>query len=452
MMTQEEYMKVKALRAAGWTISQIAKHLGYHPSTISGWLRNGGPPEKRVTPAEDLVLDERWQRRVAELLEHNSDLLGTSIYRVIAAEGYDGSYPTLTRHLRFVRGPRRGHVQLTMPIETTPGEEFQFDWSDCNRWARRWGWDHELHCFGCVLCWSRRKFWWFADSIEQAETLEGLVSFFEDIDGIPAVGRTDRMGQLGRSRGKAFVLHPVTKTFCRHYDFAFKACDAGDAKRKGKIERPFRDLKAGFLPEMDLDPPADIAELNRRAARWLHVYFHPVPHGTTGVAPAERFVTEQALLGRLPSVRFDTAARDARRVGRVPLVEWGGVFYSAPPELAGKMVEARQPVAEHRLELRFLGRLVAVHELTPLGSPPQWLAEHKQRAEAIILSRKRLALVDEPVNTVHSVTNGVELEDGDYDVDVPDLAALGRIGPHPDIGGPVDIAADGTPAGGGGEK
>ena len=75
MMTQEEYMKVKALRAAGWTISQIAEHLGYHPSTISGWLRNGGPPEKRFTPTEDLVLDERWQRRVAELLEHDSDLL-----------------------------------------------------------------------------------------------------------------------------------------------------------------------------------------------------------------------------------------------------------------------------------------------------------------------------------------------------------------------------------------
>lgn len=47
MMTQEEYMNVKALRAAGWTVAQIAKHLGYHPATISSWLKAGGPPPNR---------------------------------------------------------------------------------------------------------------------------------------------------------------------------------------------------------------------------------------------------------------------------------------------------------------------------------------------------------------------------------------------------------------------
>ena len=31
MMTQEEYMNVKALHAGGWTIKQIAEHLGFHP-------------------------------------------------------------------------------------------------------------------------------------------------------------------------------------------------------------------------------------------------------------------------------------------------------------------------------------------------------------------------------------------------------------------------------------
>ena len=185
---------------------------------------------------------------------------------MIAAEGYPGSYQTLTRYLHSVRGPTRGAVMVTMPIETVPGEEFQFDWSDCNPFARRWGWDHELHCFGCVLCWSRIKFWYFAPSIDQHHTIEGLVRFFESVGGVPAVGRTDRMGQLGQSKSKGFVFHPLALAFARHYDLAFKACDAGDAKRKGKIERPFRDLKRGLLSEVDLDPPEDIGELNRRAA------------------------------------------------------------------------------------------------------------------------------------------------------------------------------------------
>ncbi|HUC06371.1 MAG TPA: hypothetical protein VL961_13280, partial [Acidimicrobiales bacterium] len=161
--------------------------------------------------------------------------------------------------------------------------EFQFDWSECNYFARRWGWDHELHCFGCVLCWSRYKFWWFAPSIDRPHTLEGLVQFFEAIGGVPAVGRTDRMGQLGQSRGKAFVFAPAALSFARHYDFALKACEARDAKRKGKIERPFRDLKRGLLSEMDLDPPEDVSELNRRAVLWLARYVHGAPHGTTKV-------------------------------------------------------------------------------------------------------------------------------------------------------------------------
>src|SRR5579864_726871 len=170
MMTQEEFMDVKALRAAGWTIRQIAEHLGYHPATVSAWLRNGGPPPTRHVEAVDLVVGPAWANRVTALLAHNPHLQASSVMRVLSAEGYDGSYQTLTRHLRSVRGPSRGPAaerRVTMPIETGPGEEFRFDWSDCNSWARRWGWDDELHCFGCVLCWSRIKRWWFATAIDR---------------------------------------------------------------------------------------------------------------------------------------------------------------------------------------------------------------------------------------------------------------------------------------------
>lgn len=437
MMTQEEFMKVNELRAAGWTIKQIAEHLGYHPATVSGWLKAGGPPARRETPTDALVIDERWRTRIAGLLARNAELQATSIMRVISAEGFEGSYQSLTLYLRAVRGPTRAKESIvTMPIETGPAEEFQFDWSDCNRWARRWGWDHELHCFGAVLCWCRHKHWWFTDSIDQPHTLEGLARFFEAIEGIPKLGRTDRMGQLGQSRGKSFVWHPIALEFARHYGFALKACDGGDAARKGKVERPFRDLKGGFLPEMDLDPPADVDELNRRVGPWLDAYVHAVAHRSTGVAPAVRLRTEQPLLGALARVRFDTARREPRHVGRVPMIEWDAVFYSAPPEVAGRVVEARQAVASNLLELRFAGRLVATHPIAPAGSEPQWLPEHRAAAEAIALGRRRRHLrpVAEEVSRdtpLHSVV--LELGDGDYDVDDPDLGVLGLIGPHPDI-------------------
>jgi len=428
MMTQEEYMDVKALKAGGWTIKQIAEHLGYHPATISSWLKAGGPLPTRSVPEAELVVDERWRSRIAELLRHNAHLQGSSIMRVISAEGYSGSYQSLTDYLRAVRGPTRGEVAVTMRIETMPGEEFQFDWSDCNTYARRWGWDHELHCLGAVACWSRFKHWWFAPSIDRHHTLEGIARFFEALGGVPGIGRTDRMGQLGRSRGKAFVFHPMALSFARHYDFAFRACDAGDAKRKGKVERPFRDLKHGFLPEMDLDAPEDIGELNRRTPRWLDSYVHDVVHATTKVTPNERLEIERPHLGALPSLRFDTAVRDTRRVGRVPLVEWDTVFYSAPPELATKVVEVRQPIGYRVIELRFAGEIVAVHELAAPGSSPQWLPEHKGAAEALVLGRRVMAAIDAPVLATRSAV-ALDLGSGDYDVAAPDLSLLGLIGP-----------------------
>ena len=291
------------------------------------------------------------------------------------------------------------------------------------------------------MCWCRVKRWWFAASIDQRHTLEDLASWF---DAVPTIGRTDRMGQLGRSRGKQFIWHPAALEFARHYGFALKACQSGDAARKGKIERPFRDLKAGFLAEMDLDPPEDVGELNRRAEAWLARYAHAVVHRTTKVTPDERFRIEQPLLGALPRVRFDTARREPRRVGRVPMVEWDGVFYSAPPEVVGQMVEIRQPVIGDVVEVRFVGRLVAVHRVAASGSEPQWLPEHRAAAEAIALGRhgRHLRPVGED-GPVAAAVVGLDLGDGDYDVDTPDLDEFELIGPHPDDPWGPERAADG---------
>ena len=47
MMTQEEFMDVMAMKRQGLSIKEIAEETGYHPSTISSWLKNGGPPARR---------------------------------------------------------------------------------------------------------------------------------------------------------------------------------------------------------------------------------------------------------------------------------------------------------------------------------------------------------------------------------------------------------------------
>jgi hypothetical protein len=114
MMTEEEHMDVVALARQGWTITEIAEVMGRHPVTEGKWLKNGGPPAKREVDPALLVIDERWADRITEILKANPNLLGTSVDRLLRAEGFDGSYPTL------VRPPRGGPGRAPPP---RPGGE-----------------------------------------------------------------------------------------------------------------------------------------------------------------------------------------------------------------------------------------------------------------------------------------------------------------------------------------
>jgi transposase len=181
-------------------------------------LRRISPRRSRRHPTDsrglefigERVIDEHWQRRVEQLLASNRELLATSIHRIVKAEGFTGSYPTLARYVREVRGTRREKgPQVSVTIETAPAEEGQADWSDCKDWGRAWAISDELQCFGAILSWSRHRLWWFADSCDRAHTLEGLVRFFEDCGGY-AGDRCQEASSSRRARSPSKIfLRPI---------------------------------------------------------------------------------------------------------------------------------------------------------------------------------------------------------------------------------------------------
>ena len=279
-----------------------------------------------------------------------------------------------------------------------------------------------------ILCWSRWRLWWFTTSVDREHTFEGVVRFFEAAGGVPQLCRTDRMGALGQSQGRRFKLHPPTLEFARHHGTEIKACQAGDAKRKGKVERPFRDMRESFLEELIVTGvPDDLDALNLRARVWLDERVHDRRHRTTGVSPIERFASEHGFLKSLPRRRFDTDYVEARRVHQaLPFIEWERVRYSVPTDCLGHLVEVRKPVDSNTLTVLSAGRVVVTHLIATGGTVDVWDPAHRVAAELSALAStqpRHLQLVREPAPPVAAPVGRIELPGGDFDVAAPDLAA-----------------------------
>lgn len=419
-------MDVLAMKRQGMSYVEIGDELGYHPATIAKWVKAGGPPPARSVDERDRVVDPVWADRLTALLVGNPKLLAKSLFEIISAEGFEGSYPSVVRWVREQRGPRFQRADsASVPIETPPGEEAQFDFSDCSTWAESVGLGPVLWCFGMILCWSRWRTWWFTTSVDREHTFEGVARFFDAAGGVPQIARTDRMGALGQSQGRRFQLGVETFEFARHHGVEIKACQAGDAKRKGKVERPFRDLKESFLEELVVTGvPDSIDELNDRGGLWVDQRVHARPHRSTGVTPAERFATEREFLSALPARRFDTDYVETRRVHRaLPFITWNGVRYSVPPDCLGQLVEARVPVDSTKLTVRWAGAEVARHRLAASGADV-WDPAHRLAAETAALAsnqRRHLRVVEPAQELPAARAARIELGAGDYDIAAPDL-------------------------------
>jgi transposase len=424
MMNQETYVNIKDLREQGWTLEEIATETGWHPATISRRLKQGPPAGKRAVPDEAKVMNAQWSEKVQTLITDHPRLLGISVFRCLQAEGFEGGYSTVTRELRRLRGPRfRAADRVSVPIHTDPGEEAQFDFCHLDDWARRWGWEAPLRCFGMIMCWSRQRLWWFTTSEDREHTFEGMIRFFETIGGIPTACRTDRMGALGSAQGRRFVLHPPTIAFAAHHGTKITPCKAGDAKRKGKVERPFRQLQQTFLPEIEAQSvPGSLEELNHRAVVWLDANVHAVESRTTGARPVDRAAVELSFLSPLPTDRFDTDYVESRRVHNiVPFISIDGARYSVPPETLGQRVEIRRAVDSDVVEVRWAGRLIATHTLVAGRHVEVWDPAHRYAAETAALADEPERPVLRLITSSPKVAQRLDVGDG-FDVDAVDLA------------------------------
>ena len=235
MLTQEEYMDVLKLQHQGFTITEIAEELGYHPATISKLDQRrrsaAAAGDRSVRDADRRVL-VRADRQCCWRRTRDCWPRACSRSSRPRVRGQLPERSRVTCVLSWSARSPRG--EASVPIETAPGEECQFDWSDCSDFggavrAGRAGLlrgDLVLVPLAPVVVRHLGR---------PPAHLGGPGPFYEAAGGCP-FSRTDRMGPSG-SRGRRFVLAPAVMDFARLHG-TIGGMPAGDAKRKGKSSAP----------------------------------------------------------------------------------------------------------------------------------------------------------------------------------------------------------------------
>ena len=314
----------------------------------------GGPWGRRprlLAKNTDAVMSVIWER----VRGTDGRISAKRLLPQARAAGYQGSGRNFRRAVATVKAEWRQKRRIYRPWVPSPGQHLVIDWTSLGL---------GLHMFCAVLAWSRYRFVRFASNETRETTLTLLAACFEEVGAVPAVVLSDRMGCLKNGIVANLVVpHPDYVRFAAHYGFRPDFCEAADPESKGVVEN-----LVGYA-QRDLVIPEDkfggnIVEGNRQAKRWgLEV--NGQVHSEIQAVPAERLLTERALMRPLPSLRAALCRGQLRKVNKTQTVRFGSARYSLPTGWVGKLVEIS--VVDHEVVLSNDGQEIARHPLMAPG-------------------------------------------------------------------------------------
>ena len=275
------------------------------------------------------------------IIEWRSDppkLNGARIFNDLKDIGYTGSIGPVYKFLQKLdEDIDRISSKATVRIETPPGDQAQFDWSEYH--VPVGGRTRKVYCFTMILAASRKKAICFSLREDAEAIYEAIQELFEDLGGVTL--------ELLIDNPKALVIHndpkheeeirynPHALLLAKHLGTELNACPCYWPRKKGKIERPFAYIEERFIKGNSF---ATMEELNRRGKEFINKWNSQV-HGTTKRIPDEHYVLEekQALL-KLPETRFRIKKLQTRKVSPDSLVSIDASKYSVPVKYADKKV------------------------------------------------------------------------------------------------------------------
>ena len=360
MLSWEADVEAHALRARGWTISAIARHVGADRKTVRGYLSGARTPGVRASSVDDLFVGFESYCRIR--LHDDPHLWAVTLHDELLELGYVGGYSTFTRALR--QGRLRPHCEPCAAsrgrdhaiIAHPAGEETQWDWVELPDPPASWNAGPHAHLLVGAL--SHSGLW--RGVLAEAEDLPHLV---EAIDGVVArLGgvtrrwRFDRMSTVCTPSGR---LSAAFAQVVKHYAVAVDVCPARHGNRKGVVEKANHGVAQRWWRTLrdDVSPTQAQLLLDGRAATFdaRRRMLQGQPTTVGALAAGE-------VLAPKPAESYPAELVVERVVSAQALVSFRGNRYSVPPGLAGATMLVRHRLGAATLSIATSsGVLVAAH-------------------------------------------------------------------------------------------
>jgi transposase len=287
------------------------------------------PPQNVSTVAD-------YQELVVRLRQQGVEI--AAIHERLKERGYSGSYSSVHR---FVRHLEVHAPEVTVPVETPPGEEAQADFGyagkmiDPETGALRKAW-----AFVMTLSWSRHQYVEFVFDQKIETWLRLHRHAFEFFGGVPQRVVIDNLkAAIIRGCWDDPAAQQSYRECAEHYGFLIAPCRPATPQHKGKVEQGgVHYVKRNFLGGRE---PTSLTQANRDVRRWLQTTAGQRIHGTTKEQPLRRFETERAALLPLPTTPYDLAVWKQATLHRDCHLIFDQAYYSAPFRLVGQRLWVR---------------------------------------------------------------------------------------------------------------
>jgi transposase len=349
-----EWAQVRTLAADGVSQREIAARLGINRRTVARLAAAEEPPRYQRAPAGSMLdpLEPVMRRVLAEWPEIRAPRM-TEILR--EDHGYTGSVDLVKRRLAKLRPAPARVAQRT---GYRPGQVLQVDWAEMPTRPRIAGRERRVYALVCALPYSGASTAHFSLEMTVESFLEGHVSAFAWLSGVPRECVYDNLrSAVARRDGAQISWNPRFVQLRGHYAFHATACTPGTPREKGSVEGAVRYLKTGFWPARRF---ATLSELDQAFADWRDRVALPRRHATRGHVVAELLAHEREQLRPLPPLAFDAAGRRATRVPLDGYLKHAGSFYRAPEALVHQRVELRWD--RDRVWIEHRGQRVVAYE------------------------------------------------------------------------------------------